>query len=178
MSLSCLFRLFRLLGLMGLLLALWACSAIPSGPAGTSGTSGGIVSSPQSDAQAVLSEDQSQGVTMYALGLVGTPYRYGGNTPESGFDCSGLIGHVYRTQAGLTAPRTVSSLQAWGREVLPAQRRSGDVVLFGAGREPTHAGIYVGSGRFVHAPSTGGKVRLDPLESGYWARQQVAYRRP
>ena len=125
-----------------------------------------------------LTEAQSHDVTLYALGLVGTPYRYGGNTPESGFDCSGLIGHVYQLQAGLAAPRTVASLQGWGQAVPGEQLRAGDLVLFGPGGAPTHAGIYVDAGRFVHAPSTGGQVRMDRLGSPYWARQQVAYRRP
>ncbi|MDD0809615.1 C40 family peptidase [Curvibacter sp. RS43] len=127
---------------------------------------------------ATLSEADSQAVTLYALGLVGTPYRYGGNTPESGFDCSGLIRHVYRTQAGLPAPRTVAQLQFWGRPVPPAARRTGDLVLFTRGGQTSHAGIYVGQGRFVHAPSTGGQVRLEPLTAPHWSRQQVAYRRP
>jgi cell wall-associated NlpC family hydrolase len=121
---------------------------------------------------------QSHDVTLYALGLVGTPYRYGGNTPDSGFDCSGLIGHVYQLQAGLAAPRTVASLQGWGHPVPAGQLRAGDLVLFGQGAAPTHAGIYVDEGRFVHAPSTGGQVRMDRLTASYWARQQIAYRRP
>lgn len=129
-------------------------------------------------APARLTPDQSRSVTVYALGLVGTPYRYGGNTPESGFDCSGLIAWVYRTQAGLASPRTVASLQGWGQPVAPADLRAGDLVLFGNGGAPTHAGIYVDEGRFVHAPSTGGQVRMDRLASPYWSRQQVAYRRP
>lgn len=138
------------------------------------------VDSPEAAAEvpATLSEADSQAVTLYALGLVGTPYRYGGNTPESGFDCSGLIRHVYRTQAGLPAPRTVAQLQGWGRPVPPAARRTGDLVLFTRGGQTSHAGIYVGQGRFVHAPSTGGQVRLDALNAAHWARQQVAYRRP
>lgn len=125
-----------------------------------------------------LTEAQSHDVTLYALGLVGTPYRYGGNRPESGFDCSGLIAHVYRLHAGLAAPRTVASLQGWGQPVPGEQLRAGDLVLFGAGGAPTHAGIYVDAGRFVHAPSTGGQVRMDRLNAPHWARQQVAYRRP
>ncbi|MBE2261493.1 MAG: C40 family peptidase [Burkholderiaceae bacterium] len=125
-----------------------------------------------------VTEAQAQSVTITALGLVGTPYRYGGNTPESGFDCSGLIAWVYRTQAGLASPRTVASLQGWGQPVAPADLRAGDLVLFGNGGAPTHAGIYVDEGRFVHAPSTGGQVRMDRLASPYWSRQQVAYRRP
>ncbi len=125
-----------------------------------------------------LSDEQSRNVTVYALGLVGTPYRYGGNTPESGFDCSGLIGHVYQLQAGLAAPRTVASLQGWGQPVPASQLRAGDLVLFGNGGAPTHAGIYVDEGRFVHAPSSGGQVRMDRLDARHWARQQMAYRRP
>ncbi len=111
------------------------------------------------------------------MGLVGTAYRYGGNTPDGGFDCSGLIGYVYRSRAGVAPPRTVAQLSSFGQPVDSSAIRTGDLVLFGAG-QPTHAGIYVGDGRFVHAPSTGGEVRLDRLNAGYWARQTVAFRRP
>ena len=125
-----------------------------------------------------LSQGQADDITIYAVGLVGTPYRYGGNTPAAGFDCSGLIGHVYQTRAGVAPPRTVSRLQAWGQPVASDTIRSGDLVLFAQSEVVTHAGIYVGSGRFVHAPSTGGEVRLDDLASKYWSSQQVAFRRP
>lgn len=125
-----------------------------------------------------LSPEQARDITMHAVGLVGTPYRYGGNTPDSGFDCSGLIAYVYQSTAGLTPPRTVSKMQSWGAPVATEQLRSGDLVLFAQRSEVTHAGIYVGEGRFVHAPSTGGEVRLDRLNAKYWASQQVAFRRP
>lgn len=125
-----------------------------------------------------VSADQASEVTVYAVGLVGTPYRYGGNTPDSGFDCSGLIGHVYKTRTGMTLPRSVAALQHWGQPLATEDIRSGDLVFFGRGDVPTHAGIYVGNGRFVHAPSTGGTVRLDHLSAKYWAAQRVAYRRP
>ena len=117
-------------------------------------------------------------IALHALGLVGTPYRFGGNTPEGGFDCSGLIGYLYRNDSGIALPRTVARLASTGQRVDPAELRGGDLVLFGAGRVPTHAGIYVGAGRFVHAPSTGGAVRLDRLQSAYWARQFIELRRP
>jgi cell wall-associated NlpC family hydrolase len=112
------------------------------------------------------------------MGLVGTPYRYGGNTPESGFDCSGLIGHVYRTRAAITPPRTVAKLSEWGFSIPREDLQSGDLVLFTQNYGVAHAGIYVGGNRFVHAPSTGGVVRLDSLNSKYWAAQQVTFRRP
>ncbi|MDF1486664.1 C40 family peptidase [Ramlibacter sp. H39-3-26] len=124
-----------------------------------------------------LTPDQSSDIAIHALGLVGTPYRYGGNTPAGGFDCSGLIGYVYKNRAGLAPPRTVAQLSGFGEPVDATALRTGDLVIFGAG-QPTHAGIYVGDGRFVHAPSTGGEVRLDRLNIGYWARQAVAFRRP
>nr|WP_315427083.1 C40 family peptidase [uncultured Albidiferax sp.] len=122
-----------------------------------------------------LSSEQATDITIYALSLVGTPYRYGGNTPDAGFDCSGLIGYVYQSRAGLKLPRTVAQLQSAGQSVPREELRSGDLVVFGRG---THAGIYVGEGRFVHAPSSGGEVRLNPLDSGYWATQKMAFRRP
>jgi cell wall-associated NlpC family hydrolase len=125
-----------------------------------------------------LSPDQAKEVTVYALGLVGTPYRYGGNTPEGGFDCSGLIDHVYQARVGVKAPRTVAKLQYWGEPVPDAALRSGDLVLFAQHGAATHAGIYVGDGRFVHAPSTGGTVRLDDLNSRYWASLRTSFRRP
>jgi cell wall-associated NlpC family hydrolase len=75
-------------------------------------------------------------------------------------------------------PRTVSRLQGWGQPVSTENIRSGDLVLFAQTDLPTHAGIYVGDGRFVHAPSTGGEVRLDRLSSKYWLSQKVAFRRP
>lgn len=122
----------------------------------------------------------AQDVLFRALGLVGTPYRYGGNTPAGGFDCSGLIGYVYRDAAGVRLPRTTRELISMrapgvGRNAL----QSGDLVFFATsgGRQVSHAGIYVGGGRFVHAPSSGGTVRLDSLSNSYWQRTYVDAKR-
>ena len=125
-----------------------------------------------------LTAEQAHDIAIHALGLVGTPYRYGGNTPDSGFDCSGLIGYVYRNQVGTPPPRTVAQLNNWGYRIDGGELRAGDLVVFGTGRQPNHAGIYVGEGRFVHAPSTGGTVRLDHLQSRHGSRQNAAFRRP
>lgn len=125
-----------------------------------------------------LTAEQATDVTIYAMSLVGTPYRYGGNTPDTGFDCSGLIGHVYKAQSGVATPRTVNAMGEWGQPVPVDAVRSGDLAIFIQNGVASHAGIYVGNGRFVHAPSTGGTVRLEKLDSGYWSRQLVAYRRP
>ncbi|MEP6587917.1 MAG: C40 family peptidase [Polaromonas sp.] len=125
-----------------------------------------------------LTAEESNDTAIHAMGLVGTPYRYGGNTPDSGFDCSGLIGYVYQSRAGSAPPRTVAQLDSWGQPIAAQSLRTGDLVVFGRGRTPSHAGIYVGQGRFVHAPSSGGEVRLDRLDSRYWAGQRPAFRRP
>lgn len=152
-------------GLVGLLGGLTGCSTAP----------------PAYRTESVpsrLTPEQSKDVTVYAIGLVGIPYRWGGNTPESGFDCSGLIAHVYQKSAKLNSPRTVAELKSWGVP-LPAQEiRTGDLIVFSKGNESTHAGIYVGDGRFVHAPSTGGRVRLDRFNSGYWSNYKIAFNRP
>ncbi len=154
------------LALAALLLA--ACGSAPLRPSASMGTGMGY---------STLSGEQASDIAIHALGLVGTPYRYGGNTPEGGFDCSGLIGYVYRSRAGVAPPRTVAQLSDFGQAVDNGDLRTGDLVVFG-GRRPTHAGIYVGQGRFVHAPSSGGEVRMDRLDGIYWSRQVVAFRRP
>ena len=124
-----------------------------------------------------MTDEQALEAALQAMALVGTPYRYGGNTPESGFDCSGLIGYVYRRAASITPPRTVRSISAWGQAVPASYARSGDLVIFGIGNA-SHAGIHIGRSRFVHAPSTGGTVRLNSLREAYWAARLMMYRRP
>ena len=117
-------------------------------------------------------------VLMRAISLVGTPYRYGGNTPEGGFDCSGLVNYVYRDMLDLTLPRTSRALAAYqGPRIEPQQLATADLVFFGSGGNVTHVGIYVGEGRFVHAPSTGGTVRLDHLDGSYWRRHYSGAKR-
>jgi cell wall-associated NlpC family hydrolase len=112
---------------------------------------------------------RANAVLMRAISLVGTPYRYGGNTPEGGFDCSGLVNYVYRDMLDLRLPRTSRDLAAYqGPKIDPDRLAAADLVFFGRGGQVTHVGIYVGEGRFVHAPSTGGTVRLDHLDGSYW----------
>ncbi|WP_460710975.1 C40 family peptidase [Lysobacter terrae] len=121
---------------------------------------------------------RANAVLMRAISLVGTPYRYGGNTPESGFDCSGLVNYVYRDVLDLRLPRTSRELAAWqGPRVRPERLAAADLVFFGSGDSVSHVGIYVGEGRFVHAPSTGGTVRLDYLDGPYWRDHYTGARR-
>ena len=126
------------------------------------------------------SSPAAEDVLFRALGLVGTPYRWGGNTPDSGFDCSGLIGYVYRDAAGIALPRSTRELIVMhapdvGRNAL----QSGDLLFFATsgGSQVSHAAIYVGEGRFVHAPATGGTVRLDSLDNSYWQKTYLNAKR-
>lgn len=117
-------------------------------------------------------------VLMRAISLVGTPYRYGGNTPEGGFDCSGLVNYVFRDMLDLQLPRTSRALAEYQGPRIPADRlATADLVFFGRGGSVTHVGIYVGEGRFVHAPTTGGTVRLDRLDGHYWRDHYSGARR-
>ena len=112
------------------------------------------------------------------MDLVGTPYRSGGNTPAGGFDCSGLVDYVFADAARIALPRTAAAIARLdARHVDRDELESGDLVLFhGHGSSITHVGIYVGEGRFVHAPNKGGTVRLDRLDDRYW-REHYAFAR-
>ena len=120
----------------------------------------------------------TEGISIAAMGLVGVPYRFGGNTPAGGFDCSGLIVYVYNNAAGVKLPRTVQEMSRVGQNIQNAAPAPGDLVFFNTtGERCSHAGIYVGHGRFVHAPSKGGTVRLDQMTSPYWAARYTEARR-
>lgn len=117
---------------------------------------------------------------IHAIGLVGTPYHWGGNTPATGFDCSGLVDYVYRTTAHVQLPRTS---HAMSRLDAPKIRRrthlvTGDLLFFRTeGDRISHVAIYVGNGRFVHAPNTGGTVELSNLDNSYWSKHFAYARR-
>ena len=155
-------RAISLLFLACALFALAGCSEAPirRSPVATQRTWPVIPPADPAKANAVL---------MRALSLVGTPYRYGGNTPDGGFDCSGLVTYVYRDMLDLRLPRTSRELAGWQGPRVPLDRlATADLVFFGEGGQVSHVGIYVGEGRFVHAPRTGGTVRLDRLDGPYW----------
>jgi len=117
-------------------------------------------------------------VLMRAISLIGTPYRWGGNTPESGFDCSGLVNYVFADVLDLNLPRTSRELAAYqGPRIAKHQLATADLVFFGNGGEVTHVGIYIGDGRFIHAPSSGGTVRLEQLDTRYWTPRYSGARR-
>ncbi len=117
-------------------------------------------------------------ISIEAMGLVGIPYRWGGNTPDSGFDCSGLVKYVLARAASVDLPRTTAEMSERGQTIDPDEIAAGDLVFFNTtGRAHSHVGIYVGQLRFVNAPSTGGTVRLDYLTNPYWAKRFDGIRR-
>lgn len=144
---------------------LTACAVAPPPRAGSAGTTSTAAAIDATTARA-------NEITLRAITLVGTPYRYGGNTPAGGFDCSGLVGFVYRDAGGIALPRTTAEMaRIAASRIARDALRTGDLVFFGETSEVSHVGIYVGEGRFVHAPNAGGTVRLDALDNPYWTRQ-------
>ena len=120
--------------------------------------------------------DTAYEAAAHARNMVGKPYRYGGNTPN-GFDCSGLVHYSY-ARAGIAVPRTTRSQLSAGIPVSARSLRAGDLVFFDQeGKKFSHVGIYLGDGRFVHAPSSGKRVRIDRLDKRYWRKHFVAARR-
>ncbi|HEX9627088.1 MAG TPA: C40 family peptidase [Acidiferrobacterales bacterium] len=112
-----------------------------------------------------------------AASMVGKPYRYGGRSPASGFDCSGLVYFSF-ARAGMDVPRSTRQQVKASAPVPRRALRPGDLVFFDQeGRKSSHVGIYVGSGRFVHAPSSGKRVRTDSLSDNYWQRHFASARR-
>jgi len=111
-----------------------------------------------------------------ALRQVGTPYRYGGASPR-GFDCSGLVHYSY-ANAGKTIPRTTSGLWASLMPVDSGRVRAGDLLFFNIAGKMSHVGMYIGNGRFVHAPSTGKTVSVEHLDNDYYRRTLIRAGRP
>lgn len=116
------------------------------------------------------SDPRSHEVALFALGLVDTGYRFGGKNPEAGLDCSGMVSYVFENAAGLRLAGSAAELARLGRPVNGDGLRPGDLVFFNTRNKPrSHVGIYIGDGRFIHAPNTNGKVRTDSLTTGWFA---------
>lgn len=107
---------------------------------------------------------------MYALGLIGTDYRFGGKNPEAGLDCSGMVSYIYGQATRVKVSGSAADIARKGRSVDGGRLRPGDLVFFNTMNRPrSHVGIYIGDRRFVHAPSRNGQVRIDRLDSRYFA---------
>lgn len=126
---------------------------------------------------APVGEKRAEAV-LQALLALGLDYRYGGNSPETGFDCSGLVAHVFREAYGIRLPQNARAQSEYGVRVSLAELRAGDLVFYNTLNRPfSHVGIYLGDGRFVHAPKTGAQVRVEPIRGSYWMRRFDGARR-
>jgi cell wall-associated NlpC family hydrolase len=125
---------------------------------------------PPPEASRASVDPRAHEVVIYALGLIDTGYRFGGKNPEAGLDCSGMVSHVFEQAAGVRLRGSAAEIAARGRSVDPAVLRPGDLVFFNTRNRPrSHVGIYIGDGRFIHAPNTNGKVRTESLTQSWFA---------
>jgi len=117
-------------------------------------------------------------VVLHSLSFLDIPYRFGGTTRDRGLDCSGLVQKVYAESLGLDLPRTTRGQATSGRKIARKDLKPGDLVFFNTRRRAfSHVGIYLGNDRFLHAPSSGGKVRIEKLSVGYWNKRFNGARR-
>lgn len=115
---------------------------------------------------------------IYAAYTLGKQYRYGGRSPETGFDCSGLVAHVFREAYGIQLPHNARAQSEYGKRVGLAELRAGDLVFYNTLNRPySHVGIYLGDGRFLHAPKTGAQVRVESISAAYWSKRFDGARR-
>lgn len=153
-------RRFRFLLPMVVLLA--GCGSLSNAPDAPS----------QKSAVAARLHGGAEDVVIFALGLLETKYRFGGRNPEAGFDCSGMVSYVFDRATGLRLSGSAADIARKGRAVSADEMKPGDLVFFNTLKRPrSHVGIYLGDGRFIHAPSSKGsaRVRTDSLTEGYFA---------
>lgn len=129
------------------------------------------------DSQA-SSTSKASSLIATAKNFIGLPYRFGGTSPTSGFDCSGFMQYVYKKTANIDLPRTSGSMAQVGEKISRDNLQPGDMVFFShSGGRISHVGMYIGEGRFIHSPSTGKSISITALNSGYWANKFVTARR-
>ncbi|MBI1891824.1 MAG: C40 family peptidase [Burkholderiales bacterium] len=113
--------------------------------------------------------DRASELAMRAMGLLGIRYKRGGNTPESGLDCSGFVRYVFKDAWGKELPRTAEEISRVGEKIEAHELQPGDLVFYNTLRHAfSHVGIYLGDNKFIHAPSSGGQVRIESMDLGYW----------
>ncbi len=169
-------RIARQLLLCTMIGLLAACASAPHRQESTHKASRSALADLPPRAPSAASAGEANDILFRAIALVGTPYHWGGNTPAGGFDCSGLVDYIYRTATAIKLPRTSHEMASMDARKVHrmTQLASGDLVFFDIGGRISHVGVYVGKGRFVHAPNSGGTVRLDDLDGPYWG-EHFAY---
>ena len=123
-------------------------------------------------------EARASELVVNAMGLLGVPYRRGGSSAETGFDCSGFVRSIYEQTAGLLLPRSAAQQAAATQKIDRSDLKPGDLVFFNTMRRAfSHVGIYLGDGKFIHAPKPGAEVRVEDMGVSYWARRFDGARR-
>jgi cell wall-associated NlpC family hydrolase len=116
--------------------------------------------------------ERAREVLVNALSLTGVRYKYGGHSPETGFDCSGFVRYVYQQATSLSLPHNALAISRLGQKVEKHELKPGDLVFFNTLKSAfSHVGIYLGNNRFIHSPSSGGKVKIESMQEGYWAKR-------
>lgn len=116
--------------------------------------------------------ERAREVLVNALSLTGIRYKYGGSSPETGFDCSGYVRYVYQQASNLTLPHGARAISQLGKTIPKSELQPGDLVFFNTLKSAfSHVGIYLGDNRFIHSPSSGGGVRVDSMQTNYWAQR-------
>jgi len=110
-----------------------------------------------------------------AKSTIGAPYKWGGNNPQRGFDCSGLMSYVHKNALGLKIPRTAAKQRDNSRTINFAQLQPGDMLFFKTGKKSNHVGVYIGNRKFIHAPSSGKRVTVASMDSSYWYKRFVKF---
>ena len=156
-----------------------AAPAASATPAATS-TSTSASASPTAPTLRERVRDGASDMVITAMNFLGVPYRFGGNTADTGFDCSGFTRVIFEMSIGLVLPRRVDD-QAGAAGLVEVPRddlRPGDLVFFNTLRRTfSHVGIYVGEGKFIHSPRTGGAVRVEDMRFAYWSQRFTGGRR-
>lgn len=125
-----------------------------------------------------IADSATQNLASYARSLIGVPYKFRGDSPSSGFDCSGFVSHVFRHTLGIKLPRSSRAISHVGQAVPKADLRIGDLVFFDTQQQrSSHVGIYMGDDHFIHAPSSGGNVRMENMRDAYWKKHYDGARR-
>ena len=129
-------------------------------------------------AQAHTVADNTSALVTTAMGFIGLRYRRGGNSAETGFDCSGFVRAVYEKTAGLVLPRRAKDQAASTQVIDKGDLKPGDLVFFNTMRHAfSHVGVYLGDGKFIHSPRTGQQVRVEDMQASYWQRRFNGARR-
>ncbi|MDP3609021.1 MAG: C40 family peptidase [Methylophilus sp.] len=116
--------------------------------------------------------DKAEEVIFQALSLTGIQYKYGGKTPDTGFDCSGFVRYVFSQATKITLPPTARAISQMGKTVKKEELQPGDLVFFNTLKSAfSHVGIYMGNNKFIHSPSSGGKVRVESMDNNYWQKR-------